>query len=243
MFSIASMLHKSVSHNWQSSLSSDVVLRPLLFNSNTVNEKATDNGVYLQYYILGIRTLPRQTFPLRTFPPGEQLYISWNNCHKSNFYLGTELLTSIQLQFKQRTCFIKYKGRFDQHFWQISSIFYVFATQQRYLIFYVFATQQRYLSSVQLLLENLFYHFSFHFNNNICIFLRGEMSQTLYNYVVYCLWLFFSNSLQIVCPGNSPQDNSARNIIFIKNTASIRQYFLLKSSFHFAILFFSNYSY
>jgi len=50
----------------------------------------------------------------RTFPPEELLYISWTKCHKSNFYLGTELFPSIRLPLEQRTCFIKYKGRLDQ---------------------------------------------------------------------------------------------------------------------------------
>src|SRR6218665_774976 len=56
-------------------------------------------------------------------------------------------------------------------------------------IFYVFATQQRFLSPVQLLVNNelfhqssfylkiLFYHSSFYCNNVICIFLPGEKSE------------------------------------------------------------------
>ena len=58
-----------------------------------------------------------------------------------------------------------------------------------FVIFYVFATQQRFLSPVQLIVDNelfhqssfyfkkiLFYHSSFYFNNVICIFLREENS-------------------------------------------------------------------
>ena len=45
------------------------------------------------------------------FPPDEKLYISWTKCHKSNFYLQTELFPSVPLPFQQRTFFIKCKGR------------------------------------------------------------------------------------------------------------------------------------
>ena len=41
-------------------------------------------------------------------------YIAWNNCHESNFYLRTALLSSIQLSFEQRMCFRKCEGWLGQ---------------------------------------------------------------------------------------------------------------------------------
>ena len=54
------------------------------------------------YQMSGIRTFPSGHF-VRTFSPDEKLYISWTKCHKSNFYLQTELCPSIPLPFQQRT--------------------------------------------------------------------------------------------------------------------------------------------
>src|SRR6218665_2576817 len=59
---------------------------------------------------IGIRTFLPGHFP-RTFPPDEKLYISCTKCHKSNFYLQTELCPSIPLPFQQRTFFNKCNGR------------------------------------------------------------------------------------------------------------------------------------
>src|SRR6218665_1516844 len=59
--------------------------------------------------------LPPDTSP-GLFPSDEKLYISRTKCHKSNFYLQTELFPSIPLPFQQRTFFIKCKGRLYR-FW------------------------------------------------------------------------------------------------------------------------------
>src|SRR6218665_1046034 len=69
------------------------------------------------------------------FSPDERLYISSTKCHKSNFYLQTELFPSVPLPVQQRTFFIKCKSRlyrFLGYFRQ--SMFNVFATQQRFLL-------------------------------------------------------------------------------------------------------------
>ena len=87
-----------------------------------------------------------RTFP-PDFPPDEKLYMSWTTCHKSNFYLLTELFPSIQLPFQQRTFFIKCKGRL------IRSIFGLISS-----FFNVFATQKRFLSPFQLLVNNALFH-------------------------------------------------------------------------------------
>ena len=39
-----------------------------------------------------------------------------NNCHESSFYLSTALLSSIQIPFEERTCFIKCEGPLGQFF-------------------------------------------------------------------------------------------------------------------------------
>ena len=55
-------------------------------------------------WLVGIRTLPHWSdIPLAD--------VGWNKCHKSNRYLSNTLLSSTQLPFEQRTCFIKCEGR------------------------------------------------------------------------------------------------------------------------------------
>src|SRR6218665_2498265 len=65
--------------------------------------------------------------------------------HTSNLYLGTQLFPSIQFPFEQKTCFIEYKLRLDQ-FWA------------NFVIFYIFTTQQRFLLPVQLSVNNDLFH-------------------------------------------------------------------------------------
>ena len=64
------------------------------------------SGLPISFISFGyLDILPGNFSPLISYTIGA--YVVWNNCHKSNFYVSTALLSSIQLSFEQTTCFIK----------------------------------------------------------------------------------------------------------------------------------------
>src|SRR6218665_1206691 len=102
-------------------------------------------------------------------------------CHKSNFYLRTELLPSIPHPFQQRTFFIKCKGRLDKFFGLLSSLFYVFTTPLRLLSSFQLLVNNELFHQSSFYLKILFHQSSFYLRKVIYIFLRedkvlGEMS-------------------------------------------------------------------
>src|SRR6218665_3462777 len=97
-------------------------------------------------------------------------------CHKSNFYLQTELCPSIPLPFQQRTFFNKCKGRLYRFLGQFRQ-FLTFALHSKDFFHHSsFELSRNCFINPASTRRILFHHSSFYLRKVINIFLRREKS-------------------------------------------------------------------